>query len=260
LTGADFDRMENLKENWLTEGLIDFEYKKYQILAYLAKVKSSFGRVELYPFLSDLVFHYRNLVFLKDSKTLLSDSFPTELSPESLQKLEVSYRKIIEDDMIMREIESIVEFALPEFKHSLDEGAQIYEYVESQCEISPVGLTSLYANEGYLFVSQPPQRETDVYRYQVTIFETSLTAAQASLPTGQTGNETMRGIHMQFVRTATRTIANSYEQIKLQLIREFSALPNPAAYAIISKLKFPYSQTLMPVAKRLLIKHISKAA
>jgi hypothetical protein len=238
--------MESLKENWLTEGLIDFEYKKYQILAYLAKVKSSFGRVELYPFMSDLVFHYRNLVSLKESKTLLSDSFPTELSPESLQKLELSYRKIIEDDTIMREIESIVEFALPEFKHSLDEGAQIYDYVESHCEISPVGLTSLYSNEGYLFISQPPQKETDVYRYQVTIFEQS--------------NESLRGIHMKFMRTTSRTISNSYEQIKLQLIREFSALPNPAAYAIISKLKFPYSQTLMPVAKRLLIKHISKAA
>lgn len=238
--------MESLKENWLTEGLIDFEYKKYLILAYLQKVKTSFNRVELYPFLSDLVFHYRNLVALKESKSLMSEAFPTELSPESLQKLELSYRKIVEDDTIMKEIESIVEFALPEFKLSLDEGAQIYEYVESQCEISPVGLTSLYANEGYLFISQPPQRETDVYRYQVTIFEQS--------------NESMRGIHMQYVRTATRTLTNTYEQIKLQLIREFASLPNPAAYAIISKLKFPYSQTLMPVAKRLLIKHISKAA
>ena len=53
--------MENLKDNWLTEGLIDFEYKKYQLLGYLQKVKDSFNRVELYPFLSDLVFHYRNL-------------------------------------------------------------------------------------------------------------------------------------------------------------------------------------------------------
>lgn len=238
--------MDNLKENWLTEGLIDFEYKKYLILAYLKRVRTSFSRVELYPFLSDLVLHYRNLITLRDSKTLLSDSFPTELSPESLQKLEVSYRKIIEDDTIMREIESIVEFALPEFKLSLDEGAQIYEYVESQCEISPVGLTSLYSNEGYLFISQPPQQETDVYRYQVTIFDQA--------------NESMRGIHMQYVRTASRTISNSFEQMKLQLIREFSALPNPAAFAIISRLKFPYSQTLVPVAKRLLIKHISKAA
>ncbi|MFZ5973047.1 MAG: hypothetical protein ACOYXA_15780 [Bacteroidota bacterium] len=238
--------MESLKENWLTDGLIDFEYKKYVLLAYLKQVRESFSRVELYPFMSDLVFHYRNLLTLKENKSLIYDSFPKELSPESLQKLELTYKKIIEDDLVMREIESIIEFAMPEMKIHLDEGAQIYEYVESHCEISPIGLTSLYAREGYLFIAQPPQKETDVYRYQVTFFEQS--------------QETMRGIHTHFVKTTARTLTNSYENIKLQLIREFAELPNPSVYLVASKVRFPYVPTLMPVAKRLLIKHLSKAA
>jgi len=238
--------MEKLKDNWLTDGLVDFEYKRYIILAYLNHVKASFGRVELYPFLSDLVAHYTNLKTLKDNKSLISDAFPKELSQESLMKLEMSYKNLIEDDALMRELESIISFAIPEFKSSLDEGAQVYEYVESNCEISPVGLTSLYANEGYLFISQPPQRDTDVYRYQITIFDQS--------------NEASRGLHMQYVRTTSRSLSNSYENIKLQLMREFSELPNPSVYLILSKLRFPYSQTLVPVAKRLLIKQISKSS
>jgi hypothetical protein len=52
--------MDKLKDNWLTDGLIDFEYKKYQLLAYFKNVKESFQRVELYPFLGDMIFHYRN--------------------------------------------------------------------------------------------------------------------------------------------------------------------------------------------------------
>ncbi|HMJ68450.1 MAG TPA: hypothetical protein VK508_06130 [Cyclobacteriaceae bacterium] len=235
-----------LKENWLTEGLIDFEYKKYTLLAYLTKVREAFGKVELYPSLSDLVFHYRNLVTLKENKDVINESFPTELSPESIQKLELSWKKIIDDDAIMKEIESIIAFALPEFKNSLDEGAQIYEHVESNCEISPVGLTSLYAHEGYLFLSQPPQNETNVFRYQLTFFEQS--------------SEAMRGIHMQHLRTTERSLSNTYEHIKLQLIREFTSLPNPAVYLVHSKLRFPYIQTLVPVAKRLLIKQISSTA
>jgi hypothetical protein len=238
--------MENLKKEWLTDGLIDFEYKKYILLAYLKKAKESFERVELYPFLTDLVFHYRNLLTLKENKTLIYDSFPKELSLESFQKLEISYRKIIEDDSVMQEIESIVEFALPQFKSSLDEGSFIYDYVESQCELSPVGLTSLYTNEGYLFISQPPQKDTDVYRYQVSIFDNA--------------NESMRGLNTKFVMRTARSFSNSYENIKLQLLKEFTELPNPSVYLITSKLKFPYEQTLMPIAKRLLIKHISKAA
>jgi hypothetical protein len=238
--------MEKLKENWLTEGLLDFEYKRYVLLAYLKHVRASFSRKELYPFLSDLVTHYTNLKALRDGKSLMSDAFPKEINVEGLQNLELTYRNLIEDDAVMKEIESIIEFAIPEFKNSLDEGAQIYEYVESKCEISPVGLTSLYDNEGYLFISQPPEKETDVYRYQVTIFE------QASEPS--------RGIHMKYVRTTTRTLVNTYENIKLGLIREFAELPNPSAYVIISKLRFPYAPTLVPIAKRLLIKHISRSA
>jgi hypothetical protein len=238
--------MDYLKDNWLTEGLIDFEYKKYVLLAYLKKVKDSFQRVELYPFLSDLVFHYRNLMTLRENKLLIAESFPKELSAERLKNLEISYRKIIEDDLIMRELESIMEYALPKFKASLDEGSFIYDYVESKCEISPIGLTSLYAHEGYLFVSQPPEKETNIYRYQITFFEQS--------------NEPMRGIHTTFVETSERNLVRTYENLKLSLIKRYTELPNPAVYLVNSKIKFPLLQTLMPVAKRLLVKEISKVA
>jgi hypothetical protein len=236
--------MAHLKDNWLTEGLIDFEYKKYQLLGYLKNVKESFNRVELYPFLSDLVFHYRNLMTLRENKLIIHESFPKELSTERLKNLEISYKKIIEDDAIMREIESIMDYALPQFKSSLDEGSFIYEYVESKCEISPVGLTSLYANEGYLFVTQPPEKETSIYRYQITFFEQS--------------NEPMRGIQTTFVETTEKNLVSTYEKLKLALVKKYTELPNPAAYLVLSKLKFPYMQTLMPVAKRLLVKEISK--
>ncbi|MFM6350079.1 MAG: hypothetical protein ACKPFK_33810, partial [Dolichospermum sp.] len=74
--------MDKLDSNWLTQGLIDFEYKKYVLLAYFKTVKESFTRVQLYPFLSDLVFHYRNLQTLKNNKSLLRESFPKKLSTE----------------------------------------------------------------------------------------------------------------------------------------------------------------------------------
>jgi hypothetical protein len=235
-----------LRENWLTEGLIDFEYKKYVLLGYLRKVKDSFDRVELYPFLSDLVFHYRNLMAIKENKTTICESFPKELSLEKLEKLKLNYRKIVEDDAVMKEIESIVEFSLPQLKSSLDEGSYIYEYVESQCEIVPVGVRSLSSDEGYLFITQPPQSETSIYRYQVTIFDNSI--------------ERFRGLHINYVVTEAKGLSNTYEKIKLKLIKEFTDMPNPATYLVISKLKFPFDSTLMPIAKRLLVKQLAQAA
>lgn len=235
-----------LKENWLTEGLIDYEYKKYVLLAYLKRVKESFQRVELYPFMADLVYHYRNLLAIQSNKSMIYDAFPKELSSEDLKNLEVNYRTILDDDSIMKEIESIIEFAIPQLKSHLEEGSVIYEYVESKCEIEPIGLTSLSVNEGYVFITQPPETETKIFRYHTTIFGSSA--------------DSHRGINLRYIFNEARTISNSYEKIKLKLIKQFKDLPNPATYLIVSKLKVPFTPTLMPVAKRLLVKHVSKAA
>ncbi len=238
--------MDNLKDNWLTDGLIDLEYKKYMLLAYIKKVRESFGRIELYPYLSDLVFHYRNLVALRENKALIFESFPKELSLENLRMLELNYNKMIEDDIVMQEIESIMEFAVPQLKDSMEEGSTIYEFVESKCQLSPVGVVPLYSNEGYMFITQPPENETEVFRYQITVYQNSL--------------EPMRGLQTQHVYTTRYNYSNTYEQMKLTLIRQYSDLPNPAAFLVLSKMKFPYLQTLVPVAKRLLVKHLTKAA
>jgi hypothetical protein len=238
--------MDQLSKDWLTQGLIDFEYKKYVLLAYLKTVKNSFGKVQLYPFLGDLVFHYRNLMAVRDNKALIRESFPKEISIEEFKKLELSYRQMVEDDAVMEELESIIDFAIPKIQDSLQEGSVIYELVESHCEISPVGVTPLYAKEGYLFVTQPPEQETNVYRYQISFFEQS--------------HEQLRSLNTMFIDRVARNTANTYENIKLDLVRKFRDMPNPATYLILSRLKFPFTETLMPVAKRLFVKHISKAA
>jgi hypothetical protein len=238
--------MEKLSKDWLTQGMIDFEYKKYLLLAYLKTVKDSFSRVELYPFMADLVFHYRNLLAVKENKTLIRESFPKEISLEEFRKLELSYREMIEDDAVMSELESIIEFAIPQIKDSLQEGSVIYEFVESNCEIAPIGVTPLYAKEGYLFITQPPEKETHVYRYQMSIFEDS--------------QEQLRSLNTQFLERVEKNTLHTYERIKLDLIRKFKDLPNPATYLVLSKMRFPYSATLIPVIKRLFVKHISQAA
>ncbi len=238
--------MEKLSKDWLTQGLIDFEYKKYLLMGYLQTVQKSFDRTELYPFMSDLVFHYRNLVSIKENKSLIRESFPKEISIEDFKRLELSYRKLIDDDAVMNELESIIEFALPQLQDSLKDGTVIYDYVESQCKISPIGVTPLYAKEGYLFVTQPPEKEILLYRYQVSIFGDS--------------QDQLRTLNTEYIDTITKSRVETYEQLKLSLIKKFKDLPNPATYLILSKMKFPFTETLMPVAKRLFVKHISNTA
>lgn len=69
-----------------------------------------------------------------------------------------------------------------------------------------------------------------------------------------------RGINISFVDTYQQSITNTPEAVKLDLIKRNKYLPNPAVYYVQSDINFPLEQTLLPVAKRSLVKYISNAA
>lgn len=238
--------MSTLKSDWLTDGLIDFEYKKYIVLGYLKKVKENFGRTALYPDLSDLLFHYKNILSVKKNKQLIYDHFPAAISREDFKKLQLNYEKIVEDDGVMKEIEEILSFSIPCFADVLNEGKDIYEFVENNMEISAIGLSPLYKHEGYLFIDEEFKKEVMIYRFQISVFESA--------------DEVYRGVNVEFVESKRKSLGVSFEKVKLELVKAYKLLPNPATYAIHTRFKFPFEATLMPVAKRLLVKHITKSA
>ncbi|HKC68517.1 MAG TPA: hypothetical protein VKG26_09815 [Bacteroidia bacterium] len=59
--------MSTLKNNWLTEDYIDFEYKKYMVLGYMQDIEKQYKRHELYPALADVITHYKTLKQIKDN-------------------------------------------------------------------------------------------------------------------------------------------------------------------------------------------------
>lgn len=246
LGNNDSKLMGTLKVNWLTEGLIDFEYKKYLILGYIKSVKESFNKSELYPDMADLLFHYKNLMSVKEKKQLLYANFPTSISQSDFLKLKLNYEKIVEDDYIMREIEDILAFSIPQFSQIIREGKDIYEFVENSLSIAPIGLSPLYKDEGYFFIDEEYNKELPIFRYQVTVFENS--------------EETYRGINVEYVASTEKSIGKTLESVKIGLVKTFRFLPNPATFVIYSKFRFPFEATLMPIAKRMLVKHLSQIA
>lgn len=238
--------MKKLKDNWLTEGLIDFEYKKYLVLAYLQSVKGEFEGQKLYPTLSDLVFHYKNLITIRDNQQLMYQNFPQEISKADFKKLELSYKKIVEDSEVMKEMTDILLFSIPKFKHLLEEGKELYEMLASQMEIEPVGITPIRNDEGYLFMQPFQPSETLIYYYQTSIFESA--------------EEKFRGLNLQMLDSIKKGIGETYENLKLQLIRKYQHLPNPATFLIVSKVPCPMEESLLPISKRLLMQQLMRQA
>lgn len=236
--------MKELNENWITEGIIDFEYKKYILLAYLQNVRKQFNEKKLYPFLSDLLFHYKNLLSLKENKQILHEHFPKQISKADFEKLQLIYKEIVNDDKIMEEIEGILTFSIPKLHEHLVEGKDIYDEIEDKMSISPIGVSPLNPEAGYFFIYVQNNSETQIYEYQMTIFESSL--------------EKYRGMQTTFVESTTKNLGNTFESIKIGLLKKYKKLPNPATFLIDSKVNCPYNETLLPIAKRLLVKYISQ--
>lgn len=238
--------MKSLSETWFAEGRIDFELKKYTLLAYLQEVNKYFDENKLYPQLADMVFHYNNIVAFRENKKYLQEHFPKKLTGLQMEKLQVLYEQLIQDDEMMQELEDIIHYSAAKIKGTIKNGTEIYEFVEDKISINPVGILPLDTREGYFFLSAGNSNSTNIYHYRLSIFEKH--------------DEKYRSIRTLFIDNRKLTISQTYENIKTDLIKQWQDLPNPAVYCIETELKFPVDETLLPVAKRSLVKFISEAA
>jgi len=238
--------MKTLSETWFAEGFIDFELKKYTLLAYLQEINKHFGENKLYPQLADLIFHYNNIVAFRENKKYLQEQFPKKLTGMQIEKLQVLYEQMIEDGELMSELEEIIQYSAGVMKTTISNGTEIYEFVEGQLTIAPVGLIPLDVQEGYFFLSAGSSKNTWVYQYRLSFFEKR--------------EERYRSIKTAYIDHLQRSFSNTYENIKYSLIKTLNHLPNPAVYSIETELAFPVEETLLPVAKRSLVKFITTAA
>lgn len=234
--------MAELSKNWLTEKHIDFEYKKYLLLSYLQDVRQNFNATRLYPWLAELIDHYKSAIAVKENKQNLRKFFPQRLTGVN-EKGQLSYEHILGDDELMSELESIIEYAIPQFQQRVDEGKNIYDIVEEHLHLQPVGIIPLHPECGYMFLKGGVSASTNVYEYQVTFFENA--------------SEKFRAIHTHFVRSFEKNISTTFQSIKSDMLRENKHLPNPATYAIETEMTLPLEETFLPIAKRMLVKHLS---
>src|SRR5690606_24193388 len=228
--------MKKLSETWFAEGYIDFELKKYTLLAYLQEVGKFFNENKLYPQLAAVVFHYNNLVAFRENKKFLQEHFPKKLTGIQMEKSQLLYEQMIEDTELMHEQQVTIHYATDTLKGTLQPGASIYEFVEDTLQIIPIGLVPLDTMEGYFFLRSGHNRQMQVYHYRLSIFEKH--------------DEKYRSIKTAFLDERRFCISHTYEILKSELIRKRSNLPNPDVYAVETNLQFPNHKKLLPEANQ----------
>ena len=176
----------------------------------------------------------------------MQQNFPQRLTKADFDALKLTYEKMVKDDYVMQEIEQIITFSLEKMNPALQQGKEIYDFVETRLLIDPIGVLPLIADFGYLFIRNGDEKGLHVYEYTITVFEGK--------------DDQFRGISTSYIANYSLSFVHTPESIKIDLITSRKQLPNPAVYQVACNLNFPLRQTLLPVAKRSLVKYISKAA
>lgn len=234
--------MAQLSDNWLTEGLLDAEYKRYQLLAYLQGVAHEFASWRVYPSLAELGRHYDNLYAFRRQQEALRAAFPREVTGADFEEARLTYRPTEPEAQAMAELSEVVDFALPALSERVEEGKELYNQVEADLTISPLGLMPLRREVGYAFVHTRRRAEVDVYAYSLR---------WAGLPEAPA-----RSLEWRFVEQAQHSLSNTFEQIRYQVIRQHHGAA-PATYLIEARAFYPTHETLLPVAKRKLVRMLA---
>jgi len=235
--------MKKLQPDWFTQNWLDAEYQKYVVMAYLQAVQQNFTEQKLCPDLPELRDHYDAGIRFSRGKGTLNAAFPKRISRVTGPPPRIEYQSEVTEPSFMAEMDAIMEFALPRFQAMLTEGQQRWADIARSLTLSPVGVLPLRPEEGYLLIHATNQSETQVYYFSMTLYS-------EQEPGG-------RLVKLNFVEAVRKSLVNTFENIKLDLIRRYSYLPNPATFMLESQHTYPVQETLLPIARQLLVQAVA---
>jgi hypothetical protein len=238
--------MEQLSLEIFFDSETDWEMNQYRILAGIKKAQIEFAQKKIYPSLAMLIKLNRELNQIKDERNNLSQNFPKQIKGFDFKEQKIIYEtsKNLELNNSIEVIFALIDWALPYINETIEEGIVLFDFVNENMFLEQVGILPMYKDEGYFMITDNISSELQVYRYECSIFSS--------------GNEKYRSLKTEIVKTEKQGIIKRLpEEIKQELIKEKIDLPNPATYLIDSDLDFPFTETIMPVAKRKMISHIA---
>ncbi len=220
----------------------DFEKRQYLVMGSLKDIRKQFQQNRLYPYLSVLLDLRENLNHILDGFTGIDVKGPKRIKRIDLLNKRIEFESTLPSNMDLDAIKDLIEWAQPLISEAISEGISIYEFVDENLKVDTVGIQPGYKDEGYLFVPDHKTGGLRLFRYEMSIYLNS--------------RESYRALKTTLFKTLDNGIMphSSPGAIKLELIREFKDMPNPATYAFHTPLEFSFSSTLFPVAKRKLLR------
>lgn len=230
--------------SWLTEGLLDAEYKEYVLLAWLQKVHSQLRDVRLYPALSDVIGRHRELKSIQHC--LHQGREQGAVTGIDFTRMQLLRGGNESPSSVELYLEELINRALPHLNATMAEGKSLFDLIDSKVEFTPIGVQPLHMGEGYLLVTHGSagNRELLAFRYTQSRIQRN---GDAFLELSLECRESRRLARLE-----------TLESIKWGLIRKHRDLPQPATFHAHTEWEVPIQPTLLPIARRRLLQEIAQ--
>jgi hypothetical protein len=154
-----------LSDQWLTSDPIDFEYKKYLLLAYEQKMMKEYQKKKVYPSLTDIV---DKLKYVND---FLKSANIFEKSSMSIKKIdwlkkELQYESNIQDDMF-DDLKLTTILARNILSDLYLQFKNLYDEVDDSIMITGSKFTIFDKYDGYLLVKYDKGKKEKIMKYDI---------------------------------------------------------------------------------------------
>ncbi len=229
--------MKKLNDNWFVEGHIDLEYQQYVLLDYLQSAKNFYTEFRLYPYLSDLIKHNKNLIQFQEEKIKIFNKFPKRIKGFSLVEHKLNYEPLEKDTLST--VSEIIDFALPEIQKHIEIGQALYDAIDKQIKLEPIGIQPLYKKEGYVMISA--ENFIKVFQFKISSLELN--------------DEKLIGINFTHLNEYDANIDNPNIKMKFKIIEKNRDITGACSYYV--KLHKDFSnvleESILPILKRKII-------
>lgn len=235
--------MKKLTIDTFISAINDNELSQYYVLGSLQSYYQQLNKNKLYPALSELFDLGKLLGEIVAQKSHLQKMFPKQSENNVITESTGASSKetLMESDM--DKVFEFINWAYPKIKDALTEGKAIYSFVKQNIKIEEIGILPIYKNEGYFVITNPKQNLIHVYRYEIPFIALDKNSSSA--------------MKVYSIKTYHNSELINKSLLKIDLVKEFNDLPNPATYSFETELDFPFEETILPIAKRRLLKKLA---
>lgn len=232
-----------METDWLLKDPIDFEHKKYVLLAYFKKIDEQLKENKLYPTFIELSLHLASLQTLtKEHVVLSTDKKFTSCDDEVLLKelTAKSMPNFVDEDL--KELNKIIKHSSDKFLEYFNivkaYWSMIYDAIDIKLRRNKKNLNS---SKGYLVYNENETDNIYVWEYYINVDSLSVDEYNLRLYLIYEGNKKEISLNKVIEN-------NSSFQLKDK--------KNVPVFEFRSKVTYPLYETLLPLFKRKMLAHI----